>query len=213
MQPVQSPSCSSLDQVGPLLFRRQNRGTNNILLIHMHHFTTVTMAAPVLTITEAFNDYDSFADLLQRIGVTAVCRTRLVDEEGIDSATELTAITMKDLQSTVDNVNKLFGNTTGGGRIIYFAPNRVTRIKAVGLFFKRCLTINAIPDICLITLNKSMEFVLKLPAWTEKADDIDDIVKQKGIIPLKQPSSKHSGMSLKPYCPQHEERVASPLNM
>ena len=82
------------------------------------------MAALALTITEAFNDYDSFADLLQRIGVTATCHTRLMDEEGIDSAAELAAITMKDLQSTFDNVNKLFGNTSGGGRI-YFAPNRV----------------------------------------------------------------------------------------
>ena len=138
------------------------------------------MAQPALTITDAFNDYDAFADLLQRIGVTAACRTRLMDEEGIDSAAELAAITMKDLQSTVDNVNKLFGNTTSGGRI-YFAPNRISRIKAVGLFFKRCLTINTIPDIRLITLNKSLDCVLKLPAWTEKADDTDDIVKQKDI--------------------------------
>ena len=138
------------------------------------------MAAPVLAITEAFNDYDSFADLLQRIGVTAACCTHLMDVEGIDSATELTAITMKDLQSTFDNVNKLFGDTARRGRI-YFAPNRATRIKAVGLFLERCLTINTIPDIRLITLNKSMDFVLNLPAWTEKADDTDDIVKQKDI--------------------------------
>ena len=138
------------------------------------------MAAPVLSITDAFNDYDSFANLLQRVGVTAACRTRLMDEEGIDSAAELAAITTKDLQSTFDNVNKLFGNTAGGGRI-YFAPNRVSRIKAVGLFLKRCQTINVIPDIRLITLNKSMDCVLKLPAWIEKADDTDDIVKQKDI--------------------------------
>ena len=83
------------------------------------------MAAPVLTITEAFNDYDSFADLLQRIGVTTACRTRLLDEEGIDNAAELAAITAKYLQSTFDNVNKLFGKMTGIG-CIYFAPNRVT---------------------------------------------------------------------------------------
>ena len=103
------------------------------------------MAAPALTITEAFNDYNSFAELLQRIGVTAACCTRLLDEERIDNAAELAAITAKDLQSKFDNVNKLFGNMTGRGRI-YFAPNRVIRIKAVGLFFKRCLIINTIPS-------------------------------------------------------------------
>ena len=125
------------------------------------------MATPVFTITEASNDYDSFADLLQRIGVTAACRARLMDEEEIDSATELTAITMKDLQSTFGNINKLFGNTARGGRI-YFATNRATWIKAMGLFLKRCRTINTIPDIRLITLNKSMDFVLNLPNWTNR---------------------------------------------
>ena len=55
------------------------------------------MAAPALTITKAFNDYDSFADLLQCIKVTAAFCTRLLDEEGINNAAELAAVTAKDL--------------------------------------------------------------------------------------------------------------------
>ena len=136
--------------------------------------------AAILSITEAYNDYNSMNDLLTRIGISRSCRDRLMDEEGFETAADLGLTVLKDLQTAIEYVNKLFGNVTGAGRI-YFPPNRVTRIKALALYLKRCETINAIPDIRLIDLAKAQEFVLKFPSWNDKSDDTDDIVKNKGI--------------------------------
>jgi len=136
--------------------------------------------AAVLSITEAYNDYNSMNDLLTRIGISRSCRERLMDEEGFETAADLALTVLKDLQTAIEYVNKLFGNVTGAGRI-YFPPNRVTRIKALALYLKRCETINEIPDIRLIDLAKAQEFVLKFPSWNDKSDDTDDIVKNKDI--------------------------------
>ena len=83
--------------------------------------------AAVLSITEAFNDYNSMEDLLTRIGLSRVCRERLMDEEGFETASDLAITNLKDLQAAIEFVNKLFGNVTGAGRI-YFPPNRVMRV-------------------------------------------------------------------------------------
>ena len=64
---------------------------------------------------------------------------------------------------------------------MYFPPNRISRVKVLAVYLKRCDTINAIPDIRLIDLTKIHEFVLKFPSWTGKADETDDFVKNKDI--------------------------------
>ena len=136
--------------------------------------------AAALSITDTFNDYDSMEALLSRIGLSRACRERLMDEEGFETAADLSIVDLKDLQNAIENVNKLFGNKTGVGRI-YFPPNRVTRLKALATYLKRCHTINTIPDIRLIDLLKVQEFVLKLPFWIEKSDEANEIVKNKEI--------------------------------
>ena len=136
--------------------------------------------AAILSITEAYNDYNSIGDLLTRIGISRVCRERLMDEEGFETAADLALTNLKDLQTAIEHVNKLFGNVTGAGRI-YFPPNRVTRIKALAAYLKRCETINMVPDIRLIDLAKTQEFVLKFPSWNDKSDETNDIVKNKNI--------------------------------
>ena len=155
---------------------------NSFLQLHLYitlYIFTVTMAA-VLSITDVFNDYDSMKDLLTRIGLSRPCTIRLMDEEGFETAADLVTTDLKDLQNAIDYVNKAFGNKTGAGRI-YFPPNRITRVKALAVYLKRCHTINSIPDIRLIDLAKVNDFVLKFPSWTGKADETDDVVKNKDV--------------------------------
>ena len=49
------------------------------------------------------------------------------------------------------------------------------------MYLKRCVMINQIPDITLISYDRATEFVASLVSWTEKASDTDDIVKNKSI--------------------------------
>ena len=132
------------------------------------------------TITDAWNSDDELVNLLTRAGLSRACRERLTVDEGYTTAAELSITVLKDLQAAVDNCNKLFGNLAAARRI-YFPPNRIRRIKAIVVYFQRCITINQIPDIRLIDLNRINEFVLKYDAWTASSDDVDDIVKQKEI--------------------------------
>ena len=135
---------------------------------------------PPLTITEAFDDHGSMEALLRRIGLSVRCTTRFMDEEGFETARDLALARKEDVKSTIENVNKLFGSANGAGRI-YFPPIKVARVKALCVYFRRCLMINQIPDIRAIDLERCQEFVDSYASWTEKQDDADDVVKQKDL--------------------------------
>ena len=105
----------------------------------------------ILSSTDAFDDYESTEALLRRLGFSTRCITCFMDEEGFETACDLALAHETDVKSTIDNVNKLFGSATGPN-CIYFPPNKVARIKALCAYFRRCLMINQIPDICLIEL-------------------------------------------------------------
>ena len=119
-------------------------------------------------------------ELLRRLGILAKCITRFMDEEGFESARDLALAREMDVKSTINNVNKLFGSATGTNRI-YFPPIKLTRIKALCVYFRRYLMINQIPDICLIDLERCMEFVDCYTSWIEEQDNTNDVVKQKDL--------------------------------
>lgn len=75
------------------------------------------------------------------------------------------------------NVNKMFGNNTASTRI-YVLPTRITKVKSFCVYLKRCIIINKIPHIRLITTSVNQDMVLCLDSWTIEADDTDDIIKQ-----------------------------------
>ena len=140
----------------------------------------------LMTITDAFNSNGEFDNLLNRIGISAVGRARLIQDEGYENAKDLLNTTLSDLKTAVENCNKLFGSLPANRRI-YFPPNKISRLKALIVYLKRCDMINETPDIRLIDADKISEFVRKLPSWTEKSDDTDEIVKKKDItfVPTK----------------------------
>ena len=45
--------------------------------------------AAALSITDAFDDYGSMEALLRRLGISARCTTRFMDEEGFETARDL----------------------------------------------------------------------------------------------------------------------------
>ena len=96
-----------------------------------------------------------------RLGLLTRCIARFMDKEGFETAGHLALAHKSHVKATIDNVNKLFGSTTGNNRI-YFPPIKVARIKALCVYFRRCLMINQIPDICLIDLARCQVIVITI---------------------------------------------------
>ena len=134
-----------------------------------------------MNITQAFDDVDQFRQLLRRIQTPVANINRLFNEEGVNTARTLAETRVKDLELSMTNVNRLFGSQTQAARRIYFAPVRMQRIKALAVYFKRCLDANRIPDITIITLDDVTRFTHNMEIWTEKGGDVEDVIKQTKI--------------------------------
>ena len=74
--------------------------------------------------------------------------------EGFGSSRDLALTGVVDLKATVQKVNKLFEASQRSGTNIYFPLIKVARIKALFVYLRRCLMINQILDVRLITLDK-----------------------------------------------------------
>ena len=102
------------------------------------------------TITDAFNSKNRFNELLRRLAFPVVNVNRLMNEEGINTASTLANTRLEDLETSMTSVNRLFGSSTTAARRIYFAPVRMLRLKALAAYLKRCIDTYRIPDIRLI---------------------------------------------------------------
>ena len=134
-----------------------------------------------MSITDAFDDNDEFRQLLRRAQIPVANINRLMDHEGIDSARILAGTKVKDLELSMTNVNRLFGNQTQATRRIYFAPVRIQRIKALAVYFKRCTDANRIPDIRIININDISRYTLNLDIWLQTVSEVEDVVKRTKI--------------------------------
>lgn len=137
--------------------------------------------APQMSITDTFDDRDSMKNLLNRIGLSSMFIIRLMQIEGFESSRNLALTRIVDPKATVQNVNKLFGSSQRTGTRIYFPPIKVAKIEALNVYLRRCLMINQIPDVRLITLDKCQAFVDYYTSWTEEGADTDEVVKNKKI--------------------------------
>ena len=134
-----------------------------------------------MNITDAFDDEDEFRDLLRRAQIPVANVNRLMDQEGINSARVLANTKVKDLELSMTNVNRLFGNNSQPRNRIYFAPIRIQRIKALAVYFKRCLDANRIPDIRIIDIDAVSRFALNLDIWSETASEVEEVIKRTKI--------------------------------
>lgn len=91
---------------------------------------------------------------------------------------KLAEASVKDLLTSIMNVNKIFGNNPASTRI-YFPLARITRIKSLCVYLHRWVMINKTPDIRLIVTSKIQEIILRLDSWTVGTDNTAVIVKQK----------------------------------
>ena len=80
--------------------------------------------AAQLSITDRFDDYDSMSDLLKQIGLSVACTVRLMDEEGLETARDLSGSRLEDIQTTVESVNKMFGARNDRTKV-YFPPVKI----------------------------------------------------------------------------------------
>ena len=80
--------------------------------------------ASQLSITNRFDNYDSMSDLLKQIGLSVACTVRLMDEEGLETARDLSGSRLEDIQTTVETVNKMFGARNDGTKV-YFPPVKI----------------------------------------------------------------------------------------
>ena len=124
------------------------------------------------SITEVYNSEPHFRDLLARLNIPEAHINRLINEEGLNSASELAVTKTDDIEQSMNSVNKLFGNKTGNARL-YFSPARIKKIVALAAYFKRCQIANRIPDIRQIFPKDVNSYVEHLDQWkgtTPKAD-------------------------------------------
>ena len=70
-----------------------------------------------ISITKASNDRNKFIYLFTRVYLLVRCCTRLMNVEAYESAKELAEATVKDLQTSNMNVNKMFENNSASTRI------------------------------------------------------------------------------------------------
>lgn len=110
----------------------------------------VTVAAFLITV--AYNDNDSLDDLLQALGISVVYSTQLVIKGRYKTAQDFDISTVKDFQSMVENVNKLFGRR--GIRTIYFSLLKISQLRVINVYFGWCMAINQILNIPLISMSK-----------------------------------------------------------
>ena len=106
------------------------------------------LATP-FTITGYFNSAAEFDNLLSRIGLNVGCCNQLIADEDITTAQDLANTRPKDLKTSLENINKLFGSKTVNQRI-YFAPRLISKLVSICIYFRRCIMTRRIPDIQLI---------------------------------------------------------------
>lgn len=133
-----------------------------------------------MTITEAFNSDAVIRALLRSIGFTVAGTNRLIQEEGLSSAKEISLLKPQGIADTLENVNKLFGNRAGNARI-YFNNRMITKVKALSAYLRRCKTANRIPDVRLITDDDIAIYIEHFDLWTAKADNIQDVLKNNTV--------------------------------
>ena len=124
------------------------------------------------SITEVYNSEPHFRNLLTRLSIPEAHINRLINEEGLNNASELAVTKADDIEQSMNSVNKLFGNKTGNTRL-YFSPARIKKIVALAAYFKRCQIANRIPDIRQIFPEDVNSYVEHLNQWkgtTPKAD-------------------------------------------
>ena len=102
-----------------------------------------------LTITQKYGNEDNFVELLERIGVSATARRKLVDDD-FDSMRSLVSNYSNDVDSFatyLKGLNKTFG-TGNRGNTVRFSPVVIKRLSAILFYFVQSVgCLHTIPDI------------------------------------------------------------------
>ena len=102
-----------------------------------------------LTITQKYGSEDNFVELLERIGVSATARRKLVDDD-FDSMQSLVSNYSNDVDSFatyLKGLNKTFG-TGNRGNTVRFSPVVIKRLSAILFYFVQSVgCLHTIPDI------------------------------------------------------------------
>ena len=102
-----------------------------------------------LTITQKYGNEDNFVELLERIGVSATARRKLVDDD-FDSMQSLVSNYSNDVDSFatyLKGLNKTFG-TGNRGNTVRFSPVVIKRLSAILFYFVQSVgCLHTIPDI------------------------------------------------------------------
>ena len=130
-----------------------------------------------LTITGVFNSAMEFDQLLNRIGINVRCRNRLIVDKGISTAQDMSETRPKDLKSSLENINKLFGSKPVP-QMIYFTPRLMLKLVSICVYLRCCIMRHRVPDICRIDNFSVQEFVSKLEEWDkEEGTTVNSLIK------------------------------------
>ena len=157
------------------------KNRRKIMILNTFNFALFSYFKMNITIADAFDDEDELRSLFRRLQFPVPNIDRLIREEGLSNSRILANTRVKDVETSMSTVNRLFGSHQTAARRIYFAPVRMLRVKALAVFFKRCLDANRIPDIRIIDLNVASVLVRSLDIINDSGTGVDDVIKQSKI--------------------------------
>ena len=163
---------------------------NNCHFIFFHTFFVPILVkgeisdleAPLIadTITEAFFQDHFIALLTHLLSLPNIHIVKIIQDEGIENASELSKIDPNKLKIMLNNINKAYGSSGNWVRI-YFSSLRIRRIKGITTFLRRCLSINIIRDIRLILIDDMNKFVEYMEVRQEESKGVDHIISSDPI--------------------------------
>ena len=130
-----------------------------------------------LSISEAYENDDCFAFLLNRAAIAANEIARL-NNEGFTNMKSLvdTFSTTKALEDTIKDLNKTFGalGRTNANHV-YFNIRAAKNLYAIHYYVSRCLALNKIPDIRIIDIPGAVTYMENRIIASKDDDNLDTI--------------------------------------
>ena len=125
-----------------------------------------------LTITQKYGNEDNFVELLERIGVSATARRKLVDDD-FDSMRSLVSNYSNDVDSFatyLKGLNKTFGRCNRGNTV-RFSPVVIKRLSATLFYFVQSVgCLHTIPDIDAIDVELCTNLVQVYEGYKKKRE-------------------------------------------
>ena len=122
----------------------------------------------VMTISEAFEDRGVMEELLSRTGAGEKEANHLVQVEGFTDMKILTSHAPKtsDFRKMLEDINKSLG-AASSARKVFFGRVVMSKILAIHYYTTKCISINKLPDVRVINIDKAVGLMTSLERFKD----------------------------------------------